>query len=190
MPLIVLEGVDNVGKDTLIENFIRERKNIIVRHFSDPKGRTNEERIEYQRADFLYEFRKQRLREIMRKTPSDVYIWNRSHIGEWVYGKIYRDYDPEWIFNMERVFGFNDDPSIFLVLLEAEAEFSLKNDDGLSFTSNLEKRKYEMQRFREAFERSGIINKKIINVTKNVTQFKKEQDIHGELLDFIGTSTH
>jgi len=106
-----------------------------------------------------------------------------------VYGKIYRNYDSNWIFNMEKSFAFDKKTDIFLVLLDADAEFTLQNDDGLSFTTNLERRKYEIQRFHEVFDKSNIRNK--IKIKVNIdSSFKNIEDIHEELLNFIRTSSN
>jgi thymidylate kinase len=189
MPLIIVEGCDNVGKNFLINRLIKDKKNVIIRHFSNPKGETDKEKIEFQKEDFLDEFRNQLSRRDLTKTDSDVYVWNRSHIGEWVYGKIYRNYDSNWIFNMEKSFAFDKKTDIFLVLLDADAEFTLQNDDGLSFTTNLERRKYEIQRFHEVFDKSNIRNK--IKIKVNIdSSFKNIEDIHEELLNFIRTSSN
>jgi thymidylate kinase len=190
MPLILIEGQDCVGKNFLIERFIRDKKNVIIRHFSNPEGETDEERIQYQKDDFLHEFRQQLLRNDLTKTSDDVFIWNRSHIGEWVYGKIYRKYEPHWIFDLEKLFAFDKKQDIFLVLLDADAEFTLQNDDGLSLTTNLEKRKFEIERFQEAFDKSLITNKIKIKVNKDLTTFKNIEEIYAELLDFIRPSTN
>jgi thymidylate kinase len=191
IPLLIFEGVDNLGKDTLIKNILQHSSNYIVRHFSNPKGKTTVEQIQYQKDDFLYEFRKQTLRKQFKKTDSDVFIWNRSHIGEWVYGQIYRNYKPNWIFELEKLFSFDKDQTVFLILLDAPPDFSLKNDDGLSFTTSKEKRENERSKFKEAFEKSLIQNKIQISVVdKTNKQFKKEEDIYEELFKFIKSKTN
>ena len=186
-PLIIIEGVDNIGKDTLIKNFLNEYNNLIIRHFETPKGKSISQQIEYQKEDFLYEFRKQTLRKTVFNNinKKEAYIWNRSHLGEWVYGQIYRKYKPDWIFDLEKNFSFESDDDVFLILLDADAKFTIDNDDNLSFTTDIKVRQREIKLFKEAFKKTHIKNKLLLKVHNNNLQFKNKNDIYEKVLKFV-----
>lgn len=181
---IIIEGLDRVGKDTLIQNLCNTAQNYMVRHFSKPIGETNEEKIEYQKSDFHSEFILSLTRESIHKYPNDLYIWNRAHIGEYVYGRMYRDYDPSWIFDLETKMDFDKDDSIYLILLYADADFLIQREDGESLSDKLEDRIQEINLFKEAIDKSHIKNKLIIKVNEG-NNYKPKDDILNEVLSFI-----
>lgn len=117
--------------------------------------------------------------------PKDIWIWNRSHLGEFVYGTMYRNTQPkEWVFPMEQRFGFNTDPSVYLLLLTAPPEFLCKRDDGESFSANEMDKIAELRRFDIAFEESGIVNKLRLDVT-NDGEYKSKDEIFNQVNKFI-----
>jgi thymidylate kinase len=158
--LIICEGPDRVGKDTLI-SFIKSKINDYeVIHFSTPEGKTNEEKIAFQKSSFRVAF------ENVKSRTHDI-IHNRSHIGENVYGRKYRQYNPEWIFDLEREFDYHKDSEIYLILLIADPAFLLKNEDGLSLSNKLEDKQEELELFIKSFTKSVIPNKICISVDSN-----------------------
>jgi thymidylate kinase len=170
MKLLIIEGPDRCGKNTLINNFTSQAENYIVRHWGTAKGETDIEKRNHQYQFFKKEFElaSERYKYSMpdkKRYPRDIYIWNRAHLGEFVYGDLYRNTSPrEWVLRMEEDFSFDIDPSIYLVLLTAPAEFLSRKDDGLSFSSKIENRQAEIRRFEVAFEQSKIMNKLLVNV--------------------------
>ena len=85
MKLIIVEGTDRTGKDTLVNRLMQDHRHVIKRHWGFPKGATNEEKTNYQKKSFLKEFK---LYEMLHINGPDemIMIWNRAHIGEFVYG--------------------------------------------------------------------------------------------------------
>lgn len=173
MKLLIIEGPDRCGKNTLIKNLASQAENLVVRHFGSPKGSDDFEKRNYQFQSFKKEFElasslRQRFEmPDKERYPKDLWIWNRAHLGEFVYGKIYRQTHPdEWVMQMETLFGMDLDPSIYLLLLTAPPEFLCKRDDGKSFSDKIEMRKAEIDSFHEAFHRSKIINKMILDVSE------------------------
>ena len=85
MYLIIIEGTDNIGKDTLISRLIEDFETVTLIHCGSPKCIcfTSHEQdtkfIKYANniKNGLYD-------------NTDVIIMNRSHIGEYVYGQLYR----------------------------------------------------------------------------------------------------
>ncbi|HRW22613.1 MAG TPA: hypothetical protein P5509_11635 [Bacteroidales bacterium] len=166
MKHIIVEGVDRTGKDTLISWLCSQSNNYTVRHFTKPQGNTNQERIDFQKKDFENEFHLSFYRNKPNYTPqpNDMYIWNRSHIGEYVYGQMYRKYDPSWIFDMELQFNFDMSDDIYLILLYADPKFLIEREDGHSLSSKLEDRETEIQLFLDAVDKSHIQNKLTLKV--------------------------
>jgi thymidylate kinase len=171
MKLLIIEGPDRCGKNTLIKNLTSQAENIVVRHFGSVKGENDMEKRNFQFQFFKKEFELASLRPRFEmpdkeRYPRDIWIWNRAHLGEFVYGKMYRDTKPEeWVMKMESLFAMDIDPSVHLLLLTADPEFLCKRDDGLSFTADIEKKKKEIENFEKAFNTSKIMNKKILNVS-------------------------
>jgi thymidylate kinase len=172
--IVIVEGIDNIGKDSLINGImshfsqegLKFKEEVI--HFTSPQGNTFEEKRLYQEGFFRKQFQKQ------LDNPKSFYFWNRSHLGEYIYGNLYRNTDSNWIFDLEKEylekFKQNDIP-IMLFMLEASAEFSLNNDDGKSLANSLEKRNQEIALFNDAFEKTQISKKTKYNVQKNKFDF-------------------
>jgi hypothetical protein len=173
MKLLIIEGPDRCGKNTLITNLVSQAENSVIRHFGSAKGKDDSEKRDHQFNFFQKEFQLAANRQLFanpdtERYPRDLWIWNRAHLGEFVYGKIYRETHPEeWVFQLEKRWGFDIDNSIYLLLLAAPSEFLCSRDDGKSFSANVEKRQDEQQRFFEAFEKSSILNKMVLNVVEN-----------------------
>ena len=160
MKLIIIEGLDNVGKDTLINSLLKKYNRSKMVHWGFPLGATNEEKTDYQKTSFDYYMKDYSFQNL--SNGLDILIWNRSHIGECVYGPIYRESDPEWIYEMEKAYLLKD--NVYLVYLHGDIEFLLKNDDGESFTTDLKKKRREQKAFEKAINKSQIINKLNIKV--------------------------
>lgn len=171
MKLLVIEGPDRCGKNTLIKSLTAQAENYVVRHFGTAKGNDDFEKRDYQFQFFKKEFELASNRSKFdmpdkERYPRDIWIWNRAHLGEFVYGNMYRNTRPEqWVMKLETLFGMDIDPSIYLLLLTASPEFLCKRDDGQSFTSDIDKKKKEILAFHAAFQQSEIANKCIIDVS-------------------------
>lgn len=177
--------MDRCGKDTLISNLISTRTNYCIRHWSTPKGNTDLEKRKYQEKFFEKEFTIASNLLHLDKNPDNLIIWNRAHLGEFVYGKMYRETNPEeWVFPLEKQFEFDKNPNIYLLLLVAPAEFLCKRDDGESFTTDVDKKNIEMQNFIKAFTESGIQHKLLLNVSDGENYLSKE-DITNTINNFL-----
>lgn len=182
MKLLIIEGPDRCGKNTLIKNLTSQAENYVVRHFGSAKGESNFEKRDFQFQFFKKEFALAGSRNLFEmpdkeRYPRDIWIWNRAHLGEFVYGKMYRETHPEeWVMQMEKLFGMDIDPSIYLLLLTADPEFLCRNDDGQSFSNDVDKKKSELYQFDVAFDQSRIMNKMKLNVTNGGESYL-DQDI-------------
>ena len=56
MKLIIIEGTDRTGKDTLVNRLMADNRNVVKRHWSFPKGESNDEKTRYQKRSFNQEF--------------------------------------------------------------------------------------------------------------------------------------
>jgi len=188
MKTIIIEGCDRVGKDTVCNGIKLTADCLLYRHWLKPKGQTNDERVNYQKTTFKKEFdlRKSFLDDWYlndNDKNSDLILWNRSHIGEYVYGKLYRDYDPNWIYNLENLYNFSDN-NIYLVMLYADPDFLCENDDGHSFSSDIEGKTQEINLFHEAVDKSLIPNKIKIKVNDG-KRYRDRKEIRKEIFDRI-----
>jgi thymidylate kinase len=178
MKLLIIEGPDRTGKDTLIKNISEEYPFRVYSHFGFPKGETLKEKHQYQMESFNREFNLQHairnewhdlqvgglfLGQDSNHNPKGIYIWNRSHIGECVYGPMYRSSKPDWIYQMEEAY-LADDYEVCLVYLYADPEFLVKNDDGKSHSADLTSKEAEIALFHQAVDKSCIKNKVKIKV--------------------------
>lgn len=189
MKLVIVEGTDRTGKDTLIEGlakfFTDQDIALMIKHWGFPVGRTNEEKTAYQKENFRSEFKRF---NSLRDSDDMAVIWNRAHLGEMVYGPLYRQSDPKcWIIALEEEFRFDKDSEIFLIYLKADPEFLVSQDDGKSFSNELVNKQMELRMFREAFESSKIMNKLMIKVNEKDEYIEPER-ILDEAIRFITKS--
>lgn len=193
MKLIIIEGTDRTGKSTLIKELCEHYNydNVTIRHFGKPiKSSSKDNTIKYQLSKFYNEVNIVKLLQ-EEKNPyfENIVIWNRSHIGEYVYGQKFRSYTQEEsndIINNINSYLFNnihmDD--IKLIYLYGDAEFLLKNEDGESFSKNSDDKLHEMSLFDDIINKSKINN--IIKLkVNNDMEYKKRSDILDKVLNFI-----
>ncbi len=188
---ILIEGLDRLGKDTLINGILNARGFHQVMHFSkpmaldcyapDPSGLTaaeikQEQLIEYQTRSFRTMF------SILRDATYARVICNRAHLGECVYAPLYRGYSGDYVFEMEHSFEMHKNNQTRLILLVEDfaiAEHFI--DDGESF--DITKRRQEQDLFLEAFHSSLIPDKRVICVTDKATGgFRHKEQILAEAL--------
>ena len=86
MNLIIIEGTDNIGKDTVISKLCEQFDTVTLIHCSGPQSKI----FQSQEQDMKF---KQYAENISYNIydVTDCIIMNRSHIGEYVYGQLYRN---------------------------------------------------------------------------------------------------
>lgn len=165
--VIICEGCDSVGKSTLIRNLLNyfyfrdlhSIKPVRVSYFSNFKAPTkyakNISQIHYRNG----------FNDIKSNnyTNDSHIIYDRFHIGEVVYSPLYRNYDGDYVYELENEYMPFLNRTL-LVLLIDDAENLIKRDDGLSFTTELDKKQDEINRFISAYNNSKIPNKLYINI--------------------------
>jgi len=157
--LIIFEGPDNVGKTTQIEllrnYFAQKGKSFIITKSSNYKNVSPEKHKQLCIKEYKTIFNLGKTIDI---------IADRLHGGEYVYGPIYRGYDGNYVFNFEN-------HKSFLIVLIDNPENLIKRDDGLSFSTEYDKKKLEIEKFKEFYEKSFIENKILINIeNKNIKE--------------------
>jgi thymidylate kinase len=162
---IVVEGIDNVGKSTLIQN-LKNRFNDFTfhaLHYSNVKQPTAEKVQEY--STKLYTQMFNLMKHQINYDLAGV-ICDRSHLGELVYGPMYRNYTGEYVLDIEKK--YHDIPALWnnviLITLYDDAENVISRDDGLSFTTDVQKKQNEIDSFINAHNKSTIKNKLLVNV--------------------------
>lgn len=163
--IIICEGLDNVGKGTQIANirnhFYPEKQFHILHYGGVKSSETPEVQLEYNKIYYNEMFR---ILSMLDQANMHV-ILDRSHLGEWVYGPMYRNYDPSYIWDLEDMFKFkawwND---TYLIHFTSSPETVIKRDDGFSFTTDLDKKQEELDLFQDSVNLSRIKNKISINI--------------------------
>lgn len=82
--VVILEGPDNIGKSTLCEVLKKLLPTAKVRHFGPPRSRG-----QFALAEQLHTLHTE-INEIEDEKNTDLEIWDRSILGESVYGPLYR----------------------------------------------------------------------------------------------------
>ena len=184
MYLLIIEGTDNIGKDTLINRLIEDFETVTLIHCGSPKGKcfTSYEQdlkfINYAHdiKDGLYD-------------NTDVIIMNRSHIGEYVYGQLYRNRNGNRIKFMldkfdEILLERNDLIIKYVQLLSSSKELRKRNDDNKSLSKmNDEFMDKENELFLEVFDYINL-DKKLIYVNEG-NEFRSKEDIYNDVIKFI-----
>ena len=143
---IVIDGIDNLGKTTIVKELRRLKNFDIDIHLTAPKDLGT--------AMYMYRV----FFSNLEKNKSIIY--DRSHLGEIVYAPLYRNYSAKYIYDMEKLHNLDD---VRLVLLVGDT--SIVEDDGLSH--NYDNRELEQKVYLEAFDRSIIKDKRIVEVHKH-----------------------
>ena len=168
---IVVEGPDNVGKTTLIKNLKDHFNDITFHtlHYTNVKHPSSEELIKYSAK--LYEEMFGLMSFVSTKEKSGV-ICDRSHLGELIYGPIYRGYTGAYVLDIERTFKHIRPvwDNLVLITLYDEPENLISREDGLSFSTDLEKKKTEIENFKAAHEKSLIQHKMLLNIKDRSAQ--------------------
>lgn len=182
--VVIFDSVDAIGKDTQIEKLVQlAHKNGIITHilhYSNIKG-LDDNKSNLRGPSGIHDFSKvrdlsveqyQSIFTFMRDVaiPSkDLFIYNRAHLSEYVYSPMYRNYDGYYVFALEKtiladklsdniyLFSFIDDPKKII-------ERDIARGDGQSFSLDFDKKQEELNRFKEAFNLSGISKKYLIDI--------------------------
>jgi thymidylate kinase len=168
---IVVEGLDNSGKDTQIKNILAKLiyKPSHVLHYSAIPGVTPDKALEYNHILYPDMFNLMKEAEDKRNL-----VFNRSYLGEFVYGKMYRNYDVDYVFEIEKKY-VNEDywKKLYLIIFIDDVENLIKREDGLSFSVDPIKKQEEIDRFNLIYDKTNIEKKILINISgKSIAEIK------------------
>jgi len=160
---IIIEGTDNVGKDTQ-QNLIIEKMNDYVFHkfhYSSLPFKDDKE----MHATYSKKMYDDMFKVMINCKDKDInFIFNRSHLGETVYSPLYRGYSGDYVLDIEKKYTKALREDLYLITLTNDPHTILKRDDGKSFYGNEEEVKAEVDGFRRAHRLSTIKNKLHVNV--------------------------
>ena len=158
MSIYIVEGLERCGKTTTV-NFLRsviQNPKLIVHHSAKPpSGLTKEESQNWSTVHYTEVL--STFEDLSKKQGFDI-IMDRGHLGEYVYGHMYRGNhkDDQYMFYGESFINLKD---TYLILLTDNPSNVLSREDGQSLSTSEEKITLERNRFIEAFNRSRIQNK-------------------------------
>ncbi|MEM2159353.1 MAG: hypothetical protein QXN55_00150 [Candidatus Nitrosotenuis sp.] len=155
----IIEGCDRLSKSTLVQNIQKKFGPHIVVHFAKPLKAENlsDNLFQYQYVSF-----EQGFNLLEKHHPSEVpIIFDRFHLGEFVYAPRYRGYPGDYIFSLEVFHCAELLTNVKLVLLTT-SNWDLITDDGESH--DFSKKEEEQFDFIEAFNKSSFQNKIIVNI--------------------------
>ena len=185
MYLIIIEGTDNIGKDTLKNKLIDTFDSVSIIHCHGPQSKIfiNYEQ-DKQFIDYAYAI------ERGYYDATNCIIMNRSHYGEYVYGQIYRNRDKDSILKMidevDAILLSREDLTIkYIQLVSSSVSLRMRNEDHKSLSEmDADKMQKETELFCEIYEHSKF-DKTIINVSNGEDEFRDVDEIYKEVIKFI-----
>ena len=182
--LIIFEGMDRCGKDTQIKNtfnylinHLNDIRPIHVIHYSAVPIKNKNQVIEYSKKTYNAMFN-------IAENYMNHYniILNRAHLGECVYGYIYRNYQADWIFDVELEYHdlVKSKDTVLITLVDSSWN-CLTREDGNSLSNcDIQKANLEYDRFFIATNKSNIRNKYFLDIA-NKTIEEVKNDIYSYL---------
>jgi thymidylate kinase len=177
MAIYVIEGMDNCGKTSVINHLIKndpEPRRLVLHSSTPPKG---VDALEWSMEHY------QNIMDVALSLSDDgwsIYM-DRAHLGECVYGPIYRNTNGDWVFDLEEDLCYSgDDEEIYLIVLVGTDKHCKEYDDGLNISSD----KFSIERdlFKKAFNNSTIKKKILIEMDRDFSNLFETIDtfIKGE----------
>lgn len=183
---ILIDGIDRLGKSTLIESILNDLGYHLVIHYDKPKVLLcyGNEAYDHHNEYAMMRYQEETNTQMFNLMKTDIpIIFDRTHLGEMVYAPLYRKYPGDYVYDMEldyiKAKPFTYEYDVKLILLTT-SNFDMLKDDGLSFDSN--KKQEEQQMFIDAFNRSQLTNKVIVDVHNGNGQFKDKFKVYEEAI--------
>lgn len=177
MTAIIIEGPDRCGKSTQIKRlmkFFAGSKPMQWLHFTSIKGLSAEHQTTLFKNTFDHMFK-------LIAQPDAIWFLDRSHLGERVYGPIYRpSIDTTYIWDLEKKYKISEREDIFLIVLYDSSFNNLKRDDGDSYSTDVQTCRKEVENFKAAYYGTSIRKKIIIDIAN-----KNEDDVQNIIEEFI-----
>lgn len=173
--LIIIDGMDNTGKTTLINRLTsvlqdQLNMNIKIIHLEKPPKEIKKEDIPHYSHMYYTDILVKQLNTLYNSDMYDYIILDRGWISEYVYAPLYRNRTYEEVvednivldYKVSKIFGKQN---IYLYVLIGDTNFLLKHEDNLSLSkSNKNLINTEYNLFLSAFYMSLLPNKETITV--------------------------
>lgn len=189
--LVIIEGPDNTGKTTVINELMSKYNNVYYIHCQKPSNVDDALAAAEQSQQFIKICLQ--ICDLVTYANPEIIILDRSWFGEYVYGCKYRNNDKDYVINMINTclnllkvsIKHNDLIYCPILLTVDNPEFCIKHDDGCSLSeANLLNISDEINRFNEIAEIFNI-NKVIVNDGLN---FRKKENIFNNVTNIINQS--
>jgi thymidylate kinase len=176
--VIILEGQDRTSKSSiarLIQDrlYSSELKPVICSHYTNIHAPQCAMR---QISEAHYEGGFKLIKDSINERHL---IFDRFHLGEYVYSPLYRNYDGSYVFDIERKYKDFLSP-VYLITLTDLPENLIKRDDGLSLSNRADDLAMERKRFTEAHNLSIIPNKLHVDINGI-----DEKSVQNKIISFI-----
>lgn len=184
--VVIVEGMDNTGKDTMINYLCSFYKDYKVVHCSKPEGKSPEEQSVYQ--DIFFDNLTDSISDDDIYNTDKLLIFNRAWQGEYVYGCLYRGRSKKSVINMFNTVEecIKDKPIYLITMVSSDMDLLVKNDDGLSISeADKSKMEKEFEYFKSAHQISNIKNKLLLYVN-NGSEFHSLSSLQETVKKFIG----
>lgn len=159
--IILCDGMDRCGKSTLIDGLrsvIRD-PNISVCHEGKPPK--NVDPFEWSKVHYKHYFELLEDFDLLGRSL----ISDRSHLGETVYGPLFRHYDASYIWELEERFSKHVENGCCLIMLTDDPEKIISRDDGKSLEKNLDDVTCVREKFIDSFSKSKITHRLHIDIS-------------------------
>ena len=156
--ILIIEGMDNCGKSTLIKNLRKEyfsKTKTLVHHSTSPPKVEDPNLWELEHYELMF-----KKAEELDSDGWDI-IFDRFHLGATVYGKKYRNMDPNEIFKIDSC----HTDTVTIVLTDTY-EGIMSRDDGDSIEQSKEEYEETRESFVQAYSQSKSRNRKLINISE------------------------
>lgn len=160
MTVIIMEAPDNCGKTTQIKRMMEyfTDKPIECLHYTAIRKLNAKEQVEWFKKTFDHMFK-------IIHDDSAHWILDRSHLGEAVYGPIYRpNEDSSYVWELEKKYNISAKENIALVVMYDSTFKNLEREDGESYSTDLEVCKQEVQNFKRAYYKTAIKRKFLLDI--------------------------
>ena len=178
--IVLFDGLDNTGKTTQIQKLVsyfanKDMISTVCKYSKFDKLDKKKEEKFYKR--FYKDYFEKIANWPDKVTPDSAYIaednihyihdnnliLDRGHISEAVYASMYRSYSGDYVWDLEKC--LENKYNIYLIVLINSVEKAIEREDGLSLSNgDADKINIEISKFAEAYKKSCIQNKIIIDI--------------------------
>lgn len=173
--VFLIDGIDRLGKSSLIKGIQDMLGYHLVVHYDKPKKLEVYESLYKDKSLQKYQFETNQTMFNLIKSGIPL-ILDRTHLGEMVYAPLYRKYAGDYVYEMElEMLKTMKNPKDVRLILLTSSNCDMLVDDGLSFDPS--KKHQEQELFKKAFNKSQIPNKIMIDVHNNSGGYRPYNDI-------------